>query len=123
MRRAAETGKSFTTSLRPDGRDGAAETVPNPASDHEAVIATLQEATVGHLPANLPTTLRARGLRVVEVDGWHGRGRPASTGGFDPVGVLCHHTATSRSSSDAAVFGAVPALVGPEQFLRLAPRR
>lgn len=55
------------------------------------------------LPANLPTILRSAGLDVVEVPGWRGRGRPASTGGFDPVGVLCHHTATSQSSSDEAV--------------------
>lgn len=52
---------------------------------------------------NLADVARDAGLKVVEVDGWKTRGRPASTGGFDPVGVLCHHTATSRSSSDEAV--------------------
>lgn len=55
------------------------------------------------LPANTAALLRAAGLTVVEVDGWETRGRPASTGGFAPVGVLCHHTATSQASSDAAV--------------------
>lgn len=55
------------------------------------------------LPANTPALLRAAGLTVVEVDGWETRGRPASTGGFAPVGVLCHHTATSKASPDAAV--------------------
>jgi hypothetical protein len=52
------------------------------------------------LPANLPALLRAEGLRVVEHDGWRKRGRP---GPFAPVGVLCHHTATPKSASDAAV--------------------
>lgn len=46
-----------------------------------------------YLPADLPKTLRAAGLKVVEVDGWQRRGRPASSGSFAPVGVLCHHTA------------------------------
>lgn len=45
-----------------------------------------------HLPKDLPARLRAAGLTVVELDGWYGRGRPASTGSFDPVGVLWHHT-------------------------------
>ena len=35
---------------------------------------------------------RAAGLKVVEIDGWKSRGRPASTGGFNPVGSLFHHT-------------------------------
>lgn len=55
------------------------------------------------LPANLPEILRGAGLKVREVPGWRGRGRPAYTGGFDPVGVLCHHTATGKGSSDADV--------------------
>lgn len=45
-----------------------------------------------NLPANLPVLLRAAGLKVVEIDGWETRGRPASTGTFSPVGVLNHHT-------------------------------
>jgi hypothetical protein len=85
-------------------RDGdwSATTRPNLASDHRAVAATHtpKEAPVAHLPQNLPALLRARGLKVVEVSGWYGRGRP---GAFSPVGVLCHHTATGRSTSDAAV--------------------
>lgn len=48
-----------------------------------------------NLPRNLPALLRAAGLTVVEVDGWETRGRPASTGGFAPVGVLNHHTGAS----------------------------
>lgn len=47
------------------------------------------------LPKDLPARLRAAGLTVVEIDGWETRGRPASTGGFDPVGVLNHHTGAS----------------------------
>lgn len=70
----------------------------NPASDHRAVLEriTSEEAPVTqrHLPKTLPATLRAAGLKVVELDGWHGRGRPASSGDFNPVGVLCHHTAS-----------------------------
>jgi hypothetical protein len=59
--------------------------------------------TYKRLPANTPALLRAAGLTVVEVDGWKTRGRPASTGGFNPKGVLCHHTATGPKTSNAAV--------------------
>lgn len=52
---------------------------------------------------NLADVCRKAGLKVKEVDGWEKRGRPSSTGGFNPVGVLCHHTATRASSSDADV--------------------
>lgn len=55
---------------------------------------------MANLPSNLPAILRDAGLKVVEVDGWRDRGRP---GPFAPVGVLCHHTATRKSTSDAAV--------------------
>lgn len=55
------------------------------------------------LPADLPKRLRDAGLKVVEIDGWQKRGRPASTGSFDPVGVLAHHTATGPSVSVDAV--------------------
>lgn len=41
---------------------------------------------------DLADACRKSGLRVVELPGWRTRGRPASTGGFDPSGVLCHHT-------------------------------
>lgn len=50
---------------------------------------------MARLRSDLPRLLRAAGLTVVEVDGWLDRGRPASTGGFDPVGVLNHHTGAS----------------------------
>lgn len=55
------------------------------------------------LPDDLPKILRSHGLKVVVVPGWKTRGRPASTGGFSPVGVLCHHTATSIHWLIAAV--------------------
>lgn len=58
--------------------------------------------TYRHL-TQLASVLRSAGLKVEEVPGWQTRGRPASTGNFDPVGVLCHHTATGRSTSDSAV--------------------
>lgn len=41
---------------------------------------------------DLPDVLRKAGLRVVEVPGWREFSRPESTGGFDPVGNLWHHT-------------------------------
>lgn len=47
------------------------------------------------LRSDLPDLLRAAGLDVVVVKGWRFRGRPASTGGFAPVGVLNHHTGAS----------------------------
>ena len=62
-----------------------------------------EEEPVNRLPDNLPAILRAEGLKVEEVDDWRSRGRPASSGGFAPVGVLCHHTATGKSSSKSAV--------------------
>ena len=52
------------------------------------------------LPTDLPALLRAEGLRVVEHEGWRTRGRPGS---FNPVGVLAHHTATGKSTSDEVV--------------------
>lgn len=51
------------------------------------------------LPENLPQILRDAGLKVVELDGWKTRKRP---GAFAPVGVLCHHTATGPSTSNAS---------------------
>lgn len=59
--------------------------------------------TYRRLPANTPAILKAAGLKVEEIDGWQTRGRPASTGGFNPKGVLCHHTATGPKTSNAAV--------------------
>lgn len=41
---------------------------------------------------DLADVLRDAGLDVEEIDGWKTRGRPASTGGFSPVGNLWHHT-------------------------------
>lgn len=52
---------------------------------------------------NLANVLCANGLTVHEVSGWKTRGRPASTGDFDPVGTLCHHTATTKATSDRGV--------------------
>lgn len=51
---------------------------------------------MSNLPSNLPEILRSYGLKVVTVPGWRTRQRPSSSGGFFPVGVLCHHTATSK---------------------------
>lgn len=41
---------------------------------------------------DLATAARKSGLPVVEIAGWKTRGRPASTGGFNPKGVMAHHT-------------------------------
>ena len=49
---------------------------------------------------DLADAARKSGLRVVGLPGWKSRGRPASTGGFDPMGVLCHHTAGESDSRD-----------------------
>lgn len=66
-------------------------------SDHRGILLTATTTTAPEeapsmLPADLPEILRDAGLRVVELDGWRTRGRP---GPFTPVGVLCHHTASS----------------------------
>lgn len=45
-----------------------------------------------HLARDLASQLRDAGLTVVVIDGWYERGRPESTGGFDPDGTLWHHT-------------------------------
>ena len=58
---------------------------------------------MNRLPDNTPEILRRHGLKVKVVPGWKTRGRPASTGGFNPVGVLCHHTATTVAWTVAAV--------------------
>ena len=34
--------------------------------------------------------------------GWQTRGRPMSTGDFEPMGVLCHHTASPAGTSPQA---------------------
>lgn len=82
--------------------------VKHPGSDHPIATARVRfpvkEAPVAYrYLTNLADVCRAAGLKVVEVDGWQTRGRPSSTGGFDPVGVGCHHTATGPTTSDAAV--------------------
>jgi hypothetical protein len=44
---------------------------------------------------------RAAGLEVIVVDGWENRGRPASTGHYDPrEGVTNHHTGATSSPSN-----------------------
>jgi hypothetical protein len=52
------------------------------------------------LLSDLVTCLTSFGIPVIEVDGWQNRGRPSSTGAFNPSGVLCHHTASPTSASD-----------------------
>ena len=49
----------------------------------------------------LPAEFRAAGLEVIEVAGWENRGRPASTGSYDPRGPLTvHHTASTTSPAN-----------------------
>ena len=48
----------------------------------------------------MPDAYRKAGLKVVEVSGWENRGRPASTGNYDPDGAETnHHTGTQTSAS------------------------
>ncbi len=49
---------------------------------------------------DLAAAARKSGLRVVELPGWKKRGRPASSGGFNPRGVLCHHTGGESDGRD-----------------------
>lgn len=49
----------------------------------------------------LAAELRATGLTVVEVEGWQNRGRPASTGNFNPGGQsTTHHTGSPTSPTN-----------------------
>ena len=48
----------------------------------------------------LADALRAEGCDVREYEGWKDRGRPASTGDFEPYGVLQHHTGTKTSKTN-----------------------
>ncbi|NJP33677.1 peptidoglycan recognition protein family protein [Micromonospora thermarum] len=69
----------------------------------------------------LPAVLRAAGLTVHEVDGWEGRG----AGTFGPVvGVQCHETRGSRTSTDAGEIRVLvhgrPGLSGPIAQLYLS---
>lgn len=48
----------------------------------------------------LAAWFRQEGLYVIEESGWSTRGRPSSTGSFNPSGVLWHHTGTTSSSSN-----------------------
>jgi N-acetylmuramoyl-L-alanine amidase len=50
----------------------------------------------------LAGALRDEGCRVSEYSGWRNRGRPSSTGSFNPYAVLWHHTATHSSMSNPA---------------------
>jgi hypothetical protein len=51
---------------------------------------------------DLADVLAGAGLPVARVDGWDGRGRPESTGQFDPTGVCCHHTASPAGTPDSS---------------------
>lgn len=48
----------------------------------------------------LADTLREAGCVVVEMDGWE---RRQTRTGFEPMGIVWHHTATPQSASDASV--------------------
>jgi len=66
----------------------------------------------------LPDALRAEGCTVVTYDGWKNRGRPASTGEFDPYAALWHHTGTHSSKADpnpslSVCINGRPDLAGP----------
>lgn len=48
----------------------------------------------------LADALRAEGCKVQEESGWKNRGRPTSTGQFEPYAAGVHHTASTSSSSN-----------------------
>jgi hypothetical protein len=48
----------------------------------------------------LADALRAEGATVREEPGWKTRGRPSSSGQFNPYGVLWHHTGSTSSPSN-----------------------
>jgi len=49
----------------------------------------------------LAAEFRAAGLTVIEIEGWQNRGRPASTGNYDPRhGVTNHHTGATSSPNN-----------------------
>ena len=51
----------------------------------------------------LADEMRAAGLSVIEVEGWQNRGRPASTGSFNPRGATTvHHVGARTSQSNPA---------------------
>jgi hypothetical protein len=62
---------------------------------------------------NLPSALKARGLRVETVPGWETR----SAGTFNPKGAVCHWTAGPRGTTKRASLGICingrPDLPGP----------
>lgn len=58
--------------------------------------------TYRRLPADLPDRLKKAGLKVVVIDGWRKRGRPARKGEFKPVGSLNHHTGMRDERGDYA---------------------
>lgn len=66
----------------------------------------------------LADEFRAAGLDVIEVKGWENRGRPASTGAFDPYGLNVHHNGVTQWESKPArgldaLIGGRPDLPGP----------
>jgi hypothetical protein len=66
----------------------------------------------------LADVLRAAGLTVVEFKDWKKRGRPESTGGFDPRGIILHHDASAPGPSPhedtfIAVTGRPPKVPAP----------
>ena len=75
----------------------------------------------------LGDVLRQAGCEVIPTDGWRERGRPPSTGSFEPYGVLWHHTATYATLDDPAptkgfVISGSSALPGPLCHLLLDRR-
>lgn len=54
---------------------------------------------------NLAKAARRSGLIVVEVPGWQTRGRPASSGPFNPTGVGMHHTGSTSDSTSILING------------------
>lgn len=66
----------------------------------------------------LADVLTRAGLDVTEMSGWKTRGRPASTGGFDPRALVFHHDASAKGPSPSeakfiALTGRPPKIPAP----------
>ena len=60
-------------------------------------------ATSHHVLATwLPAAFKKWGVKYALVSGWENRGRPMSSGRFDPNGILIHHTGSTSSASNPA---------------------
>jgi hypothetical protein len=71
--------------------------------DHEPFLGARFGTTSRHVLATwLDDAFRKWGVRFKYVEGWESRGRPMSSGYFDPNALLVHHTGTTSSATKPA---------------------